>query len=333
MIFIPVAIISLILLVITILLAIADRLLVNYGECKITIHQEDEEKQFAVQGGGYLLADLTNNGIKVNSSCGGKATCGYCKVRVLSGGGELLPTEEIFMSREEKLGNMRLACQVKVKNDIEIYIPDFLTIVRNIVKNKTYDPKLRWRWTREGEQAAIIPITRKTKIKITDEDEAKVTRIIEEHADMRGSLVPVLQEINKTFNYLPESALRLTAEKLDIPVSRLFRVATFYNAFSLEPKGRNILRVCMGTSCYVKGGQRILETAERKLGIEVGHHTGDFKFSLEIVSCIGCCGQSPVISVNDDIYGYFKPEMLDDVLHKYDREELEDAKTQARRSG
>ncbi len=317
MVFVPVAIVSLILLVITVLLAIADRLLVNYGECKIIVHQEDEEKQFVVQGGGYLLANLTDNGIKVNSSCGGKATCGYCKVRVLSGGGELLPTEEIFMSREETLENMRLACQVKVKNDVEIYVPDFLTTVRNIIKSKTYDPKLRWRWTREGDQAKIIPI-KKTRIKLTDEDEAKVSKIVEDYVDTRGSVVPVLQEINKTFNYLPEPVLRFTAERLNVPVSQLFRIATFYNAFSLEPRGKNIFRVCLGTSCYVKGGQKILEAAERKLGIEVGEHTEDMKFSLEIVSCIGCCGQSPVISVNDDIYGYFKPEMLDDVLQKYD---------------
>lgn len=333
MIFVPVAIISLILLVITILLAIADRLLVNYGECKITVHQEDEEKQFTVQGGNYLLANLIDNNIKVNSPCGGKATCGYCKVRVSSGGGQLLPTEEIFMSREEKLHDMRLACQVKVKNDLEIYIPDFLTTVRNIVKNKTYDPKLKWRWTREGDQAEIIPITKKTRINLTDEDEAKVSRIIEQKIVMRGSVVPILQEINKTFNYLPEPVLRFTAERLGMPISQLFRVATFYNAFSLEPKGRNIVRVCMGTSCYVKGGQRILETAERKLGIKAGQHTEDLKFSLEIVSCIGCCAQSPVISVNDDIYGYFKPEMLDYVFHKYDQEEAENAKTEAGRSG
>ncbi len=133
--FIPVIIISLILLVITILLAIADRLLVNYGECKIIVHQEDEQQEFLVQGGNPLLTDLTNNGIQVNSSCGGKATCGYCKVTVLSGGGEILPTEEIFMGRQEKLNQMRLACQVKVKNDIEIFFPDFLTTVRGIIEN------------------------------------------------------------------------------------------------------------------------------------------------------------------------------------------------------
>lgn len=313
--FIPVIIVSLILLIVTILLAIADRLLVNYGECKIIVHQEDEQKEFVVQGGSSLLVNLTDNGISVNSSCGGKATCGYCKIKVLSGGGQILPTEEIFMSRDEKRDDMRLACQVKVKNDVEIYIPDFLTTVREIVKNETFDPKLRWRVTRDD---VLIPEMMTRKLKLSDEDEMKVTAIIEKHKDNKGPVVPVLQDINSTFNYLPEDVLRFTADKLDVYLSELYRIATFYNAFSLEPRGRNIVRVCMGTSCYVKGGRRILEAAERTLGIEVDEATEDLKFGLETVSCIGCCGQSPVISFNNDIYGYFKPDMLDDILHKID---------------
>jgi NADH:ubiquinone oxidoreductase subunit E/ferredoxin len=311
----PILVVSLILLIITILLTIADRLLVNYGECKIAVHQGEEQREFLVQGGGYLLANLTDNGISVSSSCGGKATCGYCKVRVLSGGGQILPTEEIFMSREEKRSNMRLACQVKVKNDMEIYIPDLLTTVRDMIKNETYDPKLRWKVTREDE---LVPRLAKKRAKLAAEDEMKVTEIIEEHKDIQGSVVPILQAINSTFNYLPEPVLRFTSDKLNIPLSQIYRIVTFYNAFSLKPRGRNIVRVCLGTSCYVKGAQRILEAAERKLGIKVDESTEDLKFSLETVSCIGCCGQSPVVSVNDEIYGYFRPDMLDDVLHKVD---------------
>jgi len=93
-------------------------------------------------------------------------------------------------------------------------------------------------------------------------------------------------------------------------------VATFYNAFSLEPKGRNIVKVCMGTACYVKGGEKILDTVRRKLrlGNGDGDTTKDLMFSVETVSCIGCCGQSPVMSVNDDIYGYLKPAMVDGII-------------------
>ena len=312
--FVPIIIINLILLVITILLAIADQLLVTYGQCKITVRQEDEVKEFTVLGGSYLLSNLTENKINITSSCAGKASCGYCKVSLLSGGGPILPTEEIFMSREEKLSGMRLACQVKVKEDIEIYVPDFLTTVKSIVKNKAYDPKLRWQFIIIGQDDGI---SEKTKIKLARNDKEKVYEIIEEYNELPGAIVPVLQRISSTFNYLPEPVLRLTAKALDMPLSKVHRVATFYNAFSLKPKGKNIIRVCLGTSCYVKGGKRILQIMQDKLGIKVGEHTEDFKFSLETVSCIGCCGQSPVISVNGDIYGYFEVNMIDDVLHKF----------------
>ncbi len=310
--FVPVKIISLILLVITILLSIADKLLVSYGECKITVHHEGET-EFTVQGGGYLHSELANNNIKITSSCAGKASCGFCKVW-LKGGGPILPTEEIFMSRKEKLTGMRLACQVKVKEDLDIYIPDFLTTIKSIVKNKTYDPKLRWQFIKLGQEDGI---SEKAKTKLTRDDKDKIHEIIEEYRDVPGAIVPVLQRIDSTFNYLPEPVLRLTAKAIDMPLSEVHRVATFYNAFSLEPKGKNIIRVCMGTSCYVKGGRRILQSIQNKLGIKVGEHTEDLKFSLETVSCIGCCGQSPVISVNDEIYGYFRVNMINDMLHKF----------------
>jgi len=312
--FVPVIIINLILLIITILLAIADKLLVSYGDCKITVRQDDEVREFIVQGGGALHTELAGNGISITSSCAGKASCGYCKVQLDSGGGPILPTEEIFMNREEKLGGMRLACQVKVKDDLEIRIPDFLTTVKGIVKNKTYDPKLRWKFMMDSYEYGT---SEKKKAKLTRDDKEKVHKIIEEYKDVPGAIVPVLQSIDSTFNYLPEPVLRLTAKAIDMPLSEVHRVATFYNAFSLEPKGKNIIKVCMGTSCYVKGGRRILQSVQNKLGIKVGQHTEDLKFNLETVSCIGCCGQSPVISVNDEIYGYFKVDMIDDVLHKF----------------
>ncbi|MBN1686297.1 MAG: 2Fe-2S iron-sulfur cluster binding domain-containing protein [Spirochaetales bacterium] len=142
--FLPIVVMNLILLVITILLIIADRLLVNYGTCKITVEKDGEENSFEVQGGQPLLSYLIEAGYEINSSCGGRGTCGYCKVRVTEGGGQLLPTEEIFMSRAEKANNMRLACQCKVKNDIRIVIPNFLEIVREMVRNRKFDAKKRW---------------------------------------------------------------------------------------------------------------------------------------------------------------------------------------------
>jgi len=135
-----------VIVVLALLLIVAQRFLVTYGECKITVTQESGAKELLVQGGDYLINYLTANNIDLSSSCGGKAICGYCKVQVVKGGGPILPTEEPFMTREAKLKGMRLGCQVKVRNDIEIYIPDYLTTVMDIVKNHTYDPNRKWRF-------------------------------------------------------------------------------------------------------------------------------------------------------------------------------------------
>ena len=316
--FLPVLIIALILLIITILLVIAEKLLVSYGQCKITVHKDDEVREFTVEGGSFLLTDLAANKVNITSSCAGKASCGYCKVKLSSGGGSILPTEEIFMSREEKASGMRLACQVKVKDDLEIHIPDFLTTVKSIVKNKSYDSKLRWKFLMAGQKDEII---QNGMGKLPHKDRESVEEIIAEYVGVPGAIVPVLQKISNRFNYLPEPVLRYTARAMDTPMSELYRLATFYNAFSLEPRGQNTIKVCMGTACYVKGGTKILETVQRKLNLKDGDTTTkDMKYTVEIVSCIGCCGQSPVMSVNGDIYGYLQTGMLDKILNRYNTE-------------
>jgi Na+-transporting NADH:ubiquinone oxidoreductase subunit F len=142
--FMPLLVMNAVLLVITVLLAVADRLLVTYGTCRITVVEGQDRRQFDVHGGGNLLTALTSNEVRVSSSCGGRGSCGYCKVRVAAGGGQILPTEEIYMSRQEKADGMRLACQVKVKGDLEISVPDFLMVVRQMVLGKKFDAKKRW---------------------------------------------------------------------------------------------------------------------------------------------------------------------------------------------
>ncbi len=142
--FLPIIVMNLILLIITVLLTIADKLLLNYGTCKITVEKEGKESSFEVEGGQPLLGYLIDAGVEISSSCGGKGTCGYCKVQVPEGGGQILPTEEIFMSRAEKARNMRLACQLKVKNDVKIVIPNYLEVVREMVVNKKFDAKKKW---------------------------------------------------------------------------------------------------------------------------------------------------------------------------------------------
>ncbi len=142
--FIPILVMNGLLLIITIVLLIADKLLVSYGECKISVLEGDDVKEIIVDGGMNLLTALNDNGFNVSNSCGGKGSCGYCKVQVPEGGGLILPTEEIWMNRQEKLNNMRLACQVKIKNDITVEIPDFLTVVHQMVINKNFDANKKW---------------------------------------------------------------------------------------------------------------------------------------------------------------------------------------------
>ena len=129
--------------------------------------------------------------------------------------------------------------------------------------------------------------------------------------------MPILQDINVAYRYLPENLLKYVSRELEIPASMIYRLATFYNAFSLVPKGENVIRICMGTPCYVKGGENILRAFEGELGIKVGTVTEDLKFGLETVNCLGCCGQSPVVTVGEDIYGYMKQSKVQAVLKNY----------------
>ncbi len=149
------------------------------------------------------------------------------------------------------------------------------------------------------------------------QEREEVDRILTEHEGEEGSILPVLQDINEKYKWLPPAAVRRVSDVLNIPLSRVLRIASFYNALNFEPQGKHIIRVCMGTACYVKGGQHILEAFERKLDIKVGSTTEDRNFSLETVNCVGCCGQSPVITINDDIFGYMKPTKVPEILEQY----------------
>jgi len=125
-------------------LFIAEKFLANYGTCVVTVN--DGEHVLEEPGGATLLSILNDNGINIPSACGGKGTCGYCKVKVTAGGGPVLPTETPYLTRGERHGNVRLACQVKVKDDMAVSIPDFLTVIKGIIENRSYDPNRRWRF-------------------------------------------------------------------------------------------------------------------------------------------------------------------------------------------
>lgn len=150
-----------------------------------------------------------------------------------------------------------------------------------------------------------------------DSRDQKLQEIIEKYKNTRGALVPVLHEAQEVYGYLPLEVQKKIAEGLNVPLAEVYGVVTFYTQFSLNPKGKYKIQVCMGTACYVKGSGAILEKFKEKLGLDVGGCTSDGKFSLEACRCIGACGLAPVITINDDVYGRLVPDDIEGILEKY----------------
>ena len=148
----------------------------------------------------------------------------------------------------------------------------------------------------------------------TPEQEARLQEVIKEHKGQPGATMPVLQAAQDIFGYLPEEVQIMIAEGLDIPLSDVYGVASFYAQFSLNPKGRYQISVCLGTACYVKGAGDILNAVQQKLGIAPGGITPDGKFSLDACRCIGACGLAPVMMINDDVYGRLTPGQVAGIL-------------------
>jgi len=160
------------------------------------------------------------------------------------------------------------------------------------------------------------------KVQLDDEDRQTLRQVLDKHEADRAAIISVLQDVNAHYRYLPENVLRHIARGLDIPLSRVYSIATFYNAFSLTPRGKHIVRVCMGTACHVKGGHRILQALVRMFSIESGGTTEDGNFSLEDVRCLGCCGLAPVITIDDDLYGSITQAKLPKILERYQDESV-----------
>ncbi len=151
----------------------------------------------------------------------------------------------------------------------------------------------------------------------TPEQEARLREVIALHKGQPGSTMPVLQAAQDIFGYLPEEVQIMIAEGLGIPLSEVYGVVSFYTQFSLNPKGRYQISVCLGTACYVKGAGTILEAVQKKLGIVPGGITPDGKFSLDACRCIGACGLAPVMMINEDVYGRLTPDQIPGILDSY----------------
>jgi NADH-quinone oxidoreductase subunit E len=134
----------------------------------------------------------------------------------------------------------------------------------------------------------------------------------------KENLIMILQEIQRNYNFLPGPALAYLSTKLDVPYSQIYGVATFYSTFSLEPRGRNIVSICLGTACHVRGGERVRNRIEGSLSICDGETTEDQRFTLETVRCIGCCSLGPVIKINEDVHGHISSDQVEKILNQYE---------------
>lgn len=151
----------------------------------------------------------------------------------------------------------------------------------------------------------------------TQEQKAQLLSVIAEKSVDKGSLMPILQKAQEIYGYLPIEVQTMISDEMDIPLEKIYGIVTFYSQFSLAPKGRYNVSVCLGTACYVKGSGDIYDKLMEKLGIVGGECTADGQFSLEACRCIGACGLAPVLTINEDVYGRLTVDELDGILEKY----------------
>jgi len=145
----------------------------------------------------------------------------------------------------------------------------------------------------------------------------QIQGVIDDTGGQAGALIRVLQQAQGLIGYLPVPVLKTISRDLKIPISEIYGIVSFYHFFTMVPRGKYVIQVCMGTCCYVKGGQRILDTLRKDFGLEPGGITPDGKFSLETVRCLGCCGLSPVMAIGDNVHRKVKPSEVKDILTSY----------------
>ncbi|HVJ49746.1 NADH-quinone oxidoreductase subunit NuoE [Desulfitobacterium sp.] len=153
---------------------------------------------------------------------------------------------------------------------------------------------------------------------LVDPKEEKLDELIARYKSQKGAMIPVLQQAQEIYGYLPEQVLRHISKEMKIPIAKVYGVVTFYAQFRLTPMGRNVISTCLGTACHVRGGAKVLDTIENELKVKDGETTEDGRYSLEIVNCIGACGLAPVISVNGEVHGRLTPEQIPGILAQYE---------------
>jgi len=145
----------------------------------------------------------------------------------------------------------------------------------------------------------------------------EIDKIIEKYKEEPGGLIPLLEDAQALLGYLPVTIQKRISHQTNIPLSRIYGIITFYSFFSMRPRGKHILRVCLGTACYVRGGKQITEIIEKELNVKPGETTADKTFTYETVRCLGACGLSPVVVVDEEVFGRVKPTDVKDLLNQY----------------
>ncbi len=156
---------------------------------------------------------------------------------------------------------------------------------------------------------------------LTEEVQKTVDQLVDEWKDKDGNLIMILHQIQNRFSYVPREVSFEVAKRLHIPLARIYEVITFYHYFKLEAPGKNIISVCMGTACYLKGAPEILSALKKELGVDPGETTPDRQFHVQVVRCLGCCGLAPVMTVGQRVYGRVVPNQIPEIIAEYQPKE------------
>jgi NADH:ubiquinone oxidoreductase subunit E len=150
-------------------------------------------------------------------------------------------------------------------------------------------------------------------------DLERIEGILSRYDGLPADVIPVLQEIQDSYNYLPKDELKVVAQRLQVPLTQIYSVATFYKMFSLVPKGKHVCRVCLGTTCHLKGGQRLAESVSHRLGVDIGYTTKDMNFTLETVGCLGSCAQAPVMMIDATYFARVTVDKVPKILKPFQK--------------
>jgi len=270
-------------------------------------------------GGMQAALDLAAGGIKV-----------YLVESKPAIGGVMSQLDKTFPTNDCAMCTMapRLV-EIGRHRDIEILTLSDVQAVRGQAGNFTVTIRKRPRFVNEskctgcGTCVAHCPVRNEIQlpepahIELEPAYAEKVTDILARNRSRTGPLMPILQEINAAFNYFPEGVLRYVAQETGYPLSHVYRIATFYSAFSVVPRGKYVINVCMGTTCYVRGSERLMDKFAETLKIKPEETTPDMLVTLKAVRCIGCCGLAPAVSVGDTVYGKLAVKQVSAIADKY----------------